>query len=29
MDFRQAMAKAGVGEIRIKTEFREEQANGD
>ena len=29
MDFRQAMAKAGVGEIRIKTEFRAEQANGD
>ena len=29
MDFRQAMAKAGVGEIRIKTEFAVEKANGD
>jgi len=29
MDFRQAMAKAGVGEIRIKTEFRAEEANSD
>jgi len=29
MDFRQAMAKAGVGEIRIKTEFAAEQANGN
>ena len=29
MDFRQAMAKAGVGEIRIKTEFAPEQDDGN
>lgn len=29
MDFRQAMSKAGVGEIRIKTEFAPEQGHGN
>ena len=29
MDFRRAMAEAGIGEIRIKTKYAPEQKNGD